>query len=287
MKVRGLIYVVSIVFALLGTWDASYSAGHCQGRKSLEPKDGLVCLLVNRNSGRCLSVAASSVDPGARIVQGPMPAQAGASEQWKLLASGEAHRLRNEKSGLILEIGSKNMNKGVQAIQWHEQKDFDNQQWIFEPVDDSYVLRVKHSQLVLGVAQSNLEDGARVIQWTYVPNVSDQMWQLRATKAEDEPAEEPAVNEQAAATMDGWLIGVLVCTGSAILLGFAGGTGIVLYLRRRSKKATPVTQKTEEHKAPEHSQIAKCPGCGLRVKVKTGWVGKKVKCAKCGAAVQA
>ena len=170
---------------------------------------------MNRNSGRCLSVAFGSIELGARIVQGPTPAQAGPSEQWKLLASGEAYRLRNEKSGLLLEIGSKNMNKGVQAIQWHEQKNFDNQQWIFEPVDDSYLLRAKHSQLVLGVAQSKLEDGARVIQWTYVPNVSDQMWQLKATKAEDEPADEPAVNEQAAVTMDGWLIGVLICTGSA------------------------------------------------------------------------
>src|SRR5579872_4078518 len=83
----GVVSVVALLAALnVGVLSA-------QQFKSLQPKDGLVCLLVNRNSGRCLSVAQQSVKPGAKIVQGPTPNQAGASEHWTLLGAGKAFRL--------------------------------------------------------------------------------------------------------------------------------------------------------------------------------------------------
>ena len=59
------------------------------GRKSLEPADRLLCLVVNKNSGRCLSIA-EPADPGSKIVQGPTPDRAGARERWTLLAAGNA-----------------------------------------------------------------------------------------------------------------------------------------------------------------------------------------------------
>src|SRR5262249_22160928 len=62
---------------------------------SLQSKDGLVCLLVNKKSGRCLSIAGGSAEPGAKIEQGPKPDQAGAAERWTLLGTGDAFRLRN------------------------------------------------------------------------------------------------------------------------------------------------------------------------------------------------
>ena len=127
---------------------------------SLEPKNGLVCLLVNQKSGRCLSVANGAVNPGAKIVQGPTPDQAGAGERWTLLGSDKTFRLRNESSRLVLEIGSNNPNPGVQAIQWHDQVAKPSQLWTFEPAGDAYVLRVGHSQMVLAIGEGSLDAGA-------------------------------------------------------------------------------------------------------------------------------
>ncbi|HTU21751.1 MAG TPA: protein kinase [Gemmataceae bacterium] len=156
------------------------------GARSLEPTDGLTCLLVNKNSGRCLSLENGSATRGARIVQGPMPDQARATERWTLLGSSNGFRLRNESSGLVLEIGGGNLGPGVQAIQWHDQVKVPSQHWLFEPADNSYVLRAVHSQLVLAIGRSSLEEGGKAVQWRYVPDVADQCWELR-----------PAYREQA------------------------------------------------------------------------------------------
>lgn len=271
------------VLTLLATCcDLAMAPAFGQARKSLEPKDGLVCMLVNRNSGRCLSVAFNSVDPGARIVQGPEPAQAGPSEQWKLSAVGEGYHLRNEKSGLLLEIGGKNMNKGVQAVQWHDHKGV-NQLWIFEPVNESYILRVQHSQQVLAVGQSKLEEGARVIQWPYMQNLTDQLWQLRGAKDEEATAPDVAEDEHTAPAVGGWMIGAIVCIGSSACLMIASVVAFLLHVRRRQLTANG-------HKAPEQTPQplkATCPGCGCKLKLSPEWAGKKVKCSKCGAAVPA
>jgi hypothetical protein len=151
----------------------------CAQPKLPAPEEGSIYLLVNRNSGRCLSVAGGSVAPGAKIVQGPTPDQAGASERWVLLGTDQGFRLRNHASRLVLEIGSANPDKGVQAIQWHDQVTATHQHWQFEPVEDFYVLRAGHSQLVLGIGQGSLEAGGRAIQWTFVDLVADQRWELR------------------------------------------------------------------------------------------------------------
>jgi serine/threonine protein kinase len=144
----------------------------------LEPASGLVCLLVNKNSGRCLSVGGAA-NPGAWVVQGPTPEQASAEERWTLLAVGNAFRLRNQSSGLVLEIGGGNCDPGVGAIQWHDQLTIPSQHWLFERVEDTYVLRAVHSQLVLGIGQASHDAGARAVQWHAMPGVLDQCWELR------------------------------------------------------------------------------------------------------------
>jgi hypothetical protein len=148
-------------------------------RGPLAPEDGLVCLLVNKNSGRCLSIGDGSANPGARVTQGPRPEQAGAAERWMLLSAGPAFRLRNESSRLVLEIGSANMAQGVQAIHWHDQVTVTQQHWLFEPVEQGYLLRALHSQQVLSIAEGVLDAGGPAIQWPYQFGVLDQCWELR------------------------------------------------------------------------------------------------------------
>jgi hypothetical protein len=169
-----------------------------QGQDKLEPKDGLVCMLVNVNSGRCLSVEDQSPDAGAKMVQGPTPDKAGRSEHWKLIETGPAFRLRNEKSGLVLQVWSSNRQNGSRPVQAKDEVTKDHQHWTFEPKGEAYVVRVAHSQLVLGVAASARDEGARVVQWNYVPDVADQLWVLRppgdirpVSAAGDAPADKP------------------------------------------------------------------------------------------------
>src|SRR5262249_28678624 len=77
--------------------------------EAVAPRPGLTCLLINRKSGRCLSVAGRATNGGAKIVQGPTPDKAGSSERWILLHNAEkGYRLLNAHSRLVLEIGSAN-----------------------------------------------------------------------------------------------------------------------------------------------------------------------------------
>ena len=149
-----------------------------RGSSEVEPADRLVCLLVNQNSGRCLSVQDGKREPGAKIVQGPTPDQAKSSERWILLKRDDAYRLQNENSQQVLEIGGANKAKGVQAIQWRDGGKSENQLWAFERVGKNFVLRVRHSQQVLGIGEGALTEGAPAVQFDYAPNVQDQLWTL-------------------------------------------------------------------------------------------------------------
>lgn len=275
MKVRRFVLVASLLsICCAGT-------AHAQGRVIRQPKDGMVCILVNQNSGRCLSVKDQSKEPGAKIVQGPTPDKAGPSEHWKLLATGDAFRLKNENSGLVLEIGKANQAKGVQPIQWHDQATAAHQLWTFVAFGDEFNLLVGHSNMALAIGQSKLEEGARAIQWPQFPGgLADQRWQLRSVK-DDEPEEDVAVPAPVATP---WLSGptaviVAIVGGAAVLVVAAGAVSAVFYLRRQR-----MTARGDAKTAATVS--ISCTGCGRELKVKADMIGKKVKCAKCNTIVK-
>jgi hypothetical protein len=216
------------LFALL----ASLAGGELSAQEPIshEPKDGLTCLLVNRNSGRCMSYVEGETALGSKIVQGPMPDAAGSGERWQLIASGKANTywLRNEKTGLVVQIWATNLQNGPQG-NLANKVNGDHQHWTFEPAGDGYMLRAGHSQLVLGVASSALDAGARVIQWNAVPNNKDQIWIVRG--ADDRSSIFDAVKKSAPAS------------GSFALWVLAGGLiisllfAVILWLslRRRAR----------------------------------------------------
>jgi hypothetical protein len=224
--------VACTIVGVVTLWGAWATLLRSQEVRSLEPRDGLVCLLVNRNSGRCLSVAGQSVEANAKIVQGPTPNQAGASEHWSLLSAGQTFRLRNARSGLVLQIWSTNRQKGVQAVQAADQVSQQHQHWTFEPHAGAFLLRAGHSQLVLGVAAGALENGARVIQWNQVPGVQDQLWLLRSTTdvAAAPQDELPPPPQDESRLMRRWRI-LAVTAGIVVMVALV----IVLHQRRRQQ----------------------------------------------------
>jgi hypothetical protein len=249
------------------------------GPKAVEPKEGLVCLLVNKNSGRCLSVADKSVNPGAKIVQGPMPDQAGAAEHWLLLGSGPAFRLLNENSRLVVEIGHANSDPGVQAIQWHDQITAKHQLWTFESVDDGYLLRTGHAHYVLSIGQGSLDAGAPALQWEYIPNVPEFVWELRSTKAVASPEAGPMADEPKSGSL------VLAVALTVPIVFFSA---LAIWLLLRSRRGTPPDEPhTDKPANPEGAgaPISLTCSCGKNLKVKAELAGKNVRCTQCGMAV--
>jgi hypothetical protein len=177
---RRLARVVVVAAVCVGLAAAGKALLTAKRPKALAPGDGVVCLLVNENSGRCLSVEGGADKPGARIVQGPAPEQARAPERWILLkAEGGSFKLLNENSQRFLEIPGGNRNRGVQAMQWYEGPNLPHQAWTFEKAGTGYVLKARHSGLALSVGQSSTNEGAPVVQWDRGDGVADQHWALR------------------------------------------------------------------------------------------------------------
>jgi hypothetical protein len=213
-----------------------------------------------------------------------MPEEAGLTERWKLIASGQAFRLRNEHSGLVLEIGSANPNRGVQAIQWHDHETRTNQHWTFELVDDFYLIRPGHADFVLGISQGKMQDGARAIQWDYVRDVPDQLWELRSSDpvaAPQMPAPPVVDAPKTVATSTLLVAGLL--GGVVLIVVIFALVGVVYWRRSR-----PVSHPSTENDAPKQASTSislTCPGCQRILKPSATSVGKKVRCSKCGVAV--
>ena len=73
VSIGAFLLVLFISLIVAKTWFRSH-----QPIPTLEPTQAQAFLLVNYNSGRCLSVKNGSTKPGRRIVQGPTPDKAGA-----------------------------------------------------------------------------------------------------------------------------------------------------------------------------------------------------------------
>jgi hypothetical protein len=132
---------------------------------STTPLDGEVFILVNVNSGRCLSVSGASEDRGANIVQGAMAADAGAAERWRAVRSGDHYyKLVNVNSGKVLAVPEDSRRSGTQMIQWHDAP-FEGREWKFVKVGNHYAIKSKVSGLALDVSDASTEKGASVIQW--------------------------------------------------------------------------------------------------------------------------
>jgi hypothetical protein len=141
------------------------------------PLDGEVFILVNVNSGRCLSVSDASEYRGANVVQGPMAADAGSAERWRVSRCGDHYyKLVNEKSGKVVAVPEASRESGTQIIQWDD-AGIEDQQWKFVKAGNHYALKSRVSGLVLDVLDGSTESGASVIQWPWkTAENANQVW---------------------------------------------------------------------------------------------------------------
>ncbi len=145
---------------------------------SITPGTVTTYRIVNRNSGKVLSVAGGSTADGAQIVQ--LTDTGAATQRWRTVASGGYVQIVNVGSGKALDVPGFSTANGTQFVQWTANTGA-NQQWTLGQAPDGYNTLVnRHSTLVADVSGASTADGAAVIQWP-AHTGTNQQWQLVAS----------------------------------------------------------------------------------------------------------
>lgn len=133
-------------------------------------------VLLNRNSGKAMDVAAVSTADGAQIQQ--WTRHDGSNQQFQFVDSGGGYyRLKARHSSKVVDVSGASTADGAQIVQWTDQNSA-SQQFRLVDTDSGYVKLVnRNSGKVLDVNARSTADGARVIQWPD-HNGSNQHWQL-------------------------------------------------------------------------------------------------------------
>ncbi|MDB5389588.1 MAG: hypothetical protein JWM11_5234 [Planctomycetaceae bacterium] len=173
-KIRFLVLAVSVGLLFIATAfaDVPFDRFH-----SSAPLDGEVFVLVNTCSGRCLAIQNGLKCRGANVVQGALPASAGAGERWKIVKTDNYFKLINENSGLVLAVPEASRLQGQQIVQWDD-SGTEDQQWEFVKIGHHYSVKSRVSGLVLGVSESRKDDAAPVVQWQ-LAEIPDQVWLIQ------------------------------------------------------------------------------------------------------------
>lgn len=129
--------------------------------------------LVHADTGKVLSIADESDEPGAKAVL----AKDGTSQaqHWKLEKDGTFYKLVNRKTGKVLDVFEDSTEEGAAIIQWDDKSEgADNQRWIWLGDGPQRRLQSKSSRLVLDVdeegkvIQKKADDGAKGQFWKVV-----------------------------------------------------------------------------------------------------------------------
>ncbi|KAG4088722.1 hypothetical protein H8356DRAFT_1056260 [Neocallimastix lanati (nom. inval.)] len=130
--------------------------------------------IINRNSGKALSVVNDSKNNAASVVQYTYTGKS--SQQWKIVEDG-GYSFTNVNSNKVLDMNGASLEDGGNAIIWPDIAG-PNQRWSIENAGDGYVYIINfNSNKVLDVANVSKEEGGNVHQWT-ITNGANQQWQL-------------------------------------------------------------------------------------------------------------
>ncbi|WP_437948424.1 RICIN domain-containing protein [Sorangium sp. So ce296] len=132
--------------------------------------------LMNRKSGKVMTVAGASSEDGAAVVQSAD--DGGDNQKWSLNYNGAGYfRLTNVKSGKVLDVPDESKSDGIALKQWTDH-DGDNQAWLFIDLGGGDLqIRNKNSGKLVGVVQGSTEDAAAIEQ-RGSSGGEEQRWQL-------------------------------------------------------------------------------------------------------------
>jgi hypothetical protein len=134
--------------------------------------------IVNKNSGKALTVSGNSTSGGANIVQWTY--SGGNSQRWVFTSLGGGYySIKNVNSNLFMDISGQSTADGAANIQW-PWNGGNNQQWTLTNAGNGYYHIVnRNSGKLLDISAASTADGAQDIQW-YYNGGDNQRWQITA-----------------------------------------------------------------------------------------------------------
>lgn len=128
--------------------------------------------LVNRHSGKCLTVHGASTKKGAKVDQYRC---VGASNQrWTMVQNQYWFVLVNQRSGLCLAVPGGSKSKGIQLIQWTCNGASD-QYWHFNQQSKGFFIGNKKTGKVVDIRGASTANNAPAVQWTWNQK-TNQLW---------------------------------------------------------------------------------------------------------------
>lgn len=121
--------------------------------------------IVNKNSGKALTVSGGSTANSANIAQWTDTARQ--EQKWTLEATGDGYyKLRNANSGMLADVEASSSAPGANVSQYPD-LNAANQQWqLVSSGDGYYRIKNRASGLMLEVAGASSADDGNVQQWT-------------------------------------------------------------------------------------------------------------------------
>ncbi|ONK14770.1 RICIN domain-containing protein [Streptomyces sp. MP131-18] len=204
-------------------------------------------VLVNRHSGKVMSVSDAATADGAPIVQ--WSRDDGAWQQWQFVDSGGGYyRLKSVHSGQVVDIEGLSTTDGANVIQWPDSNGT-NQQFRVVDTDSGYVQLInRRSGKALDVWERSTADGARVSQYTD-NNGANQQWQLVPVGEDPDPDPDPPTGEALQMEdLNRGLVSVRSGDGNLVswrLLGTEGyDTAFNVYRGSTKVNGSPITDST-------------------------------------------
>ncbi|OPH50388.1 hypothetical protein BC351_06915, partial [Paenibacillus ferrarius] len=140
--------------------------------------DGNYYKIINKNSGKALSVKDAAITNNATVVQNTYTSGDVANDEWLLTDAGSGYYgLINRNSGKALNISGASQIAGTTLTQSTIEPS-DSQKFMIKQVfAPTYKFVVAHSGMVMDVAENSLSDRALVIQNPYSGSPS-QLWNV-------------------------------------------------------------------------------------------------------------
>ncbi|MEC0267785.1 RICIN domain-containing protein [Paenibacillus anseongense] len=134
--------------------------------------------IINKNSGKALSVVSASIANGAGIVQNAYISGSLANDEWLLTDEGAGYyRLINRNSGKALNIPGVSQTAGTKLNQMDITPSDTQIFMLIQMPAPTYKFVVVHSGMVMDVAGSSWSDGAPIIQYPFVGS-PNQLWNI-------------------------------------------------------------------------------------------------------------
>jgi galactose oxidase len=145
-------------------------------------------ILINRNSGQCVTVPNGSTQSGVQMVQ--RPCQGPPDEQWTLQAVSGGYRIMSSVNGLCLEVAGASTADNA-AVQQSTCTSSPSKTWKKKVSGSWSQLVAQHSGKCMAISGASRDEGARVVQircssaaekrWTISGSPLPSLWSPKIT----------------------------------------------------------------------------------------------------------